>query len=113
MKDDATNAAVISPEVLAEHLQIQLQDLARLVRLPSDFLTRDPQAPEVQTKLNEVADILKRATDITGDAYKAIVWFKFDHLDALDDRTAAELVEAGRADAVVSYLELVDNGIYG
>lgn len=103
---------VISPDRLAAAVALPFEDAARLVQLSPDALRCDGGSAIAQAKLGQVLEILKRATDITGDTYSAIIWFKFGRLHKLGGETAEELVEGGRADAVSAYLHLVENGIY-
>lgn len=47
-----------------------------------------------------------------GDTGRAIVWFRHQPLAEFDGTTAAELMAAGHADAVLAHLEILRDGIY-
>ena len=53
--------------------------------------------------------VIMAAGELTGDIEQAIYWFRNEPIVALKRQTAAELVAAGHADAVVAHLsELLD-----
>lgn len=105
---------LISAERLAEVLDIGIVDLARLTRISPVTLRDRSASVDVQSKLTAIADIMTKAFDLfAGGPLAAIRWFKYEPLDPLDNRTAGQLVEAGHADAVLDYLELIENGVLG
>ncbi len=112
MKEVSNEASVVSPDGLAALLQLRIEELAQLVQVPLNALSRSPQSADLQAKLRQLAEILRRATAITEDSYKAVIWFKSARIDTLNNKTPAELVTSGHADAVIHHLELVDNGVY-
>lgn len=68
-------------------------------------------SPAIQAKLGEIARIISRATDLTGDEDRAILWFKHQPIPGFG-KTAEELVEAGQARAVLDDLERMAAGVY-
>jgi len=53
--------------------------------------------------------VIMAAGELTGDLQQAIYWFRNEPIATLRRQTAAELVAAGQADAVMAHLsELVD-----
>jgi antitoxin (DNA-binding transcriptional repressor) of toxin-antitoxin stability system len=81
-------------------------------RLHRNTITRDPATPVVHWRLPPVARILVAAQALTGDADRAIVWFRHQPLPGHDGRTAQDLVEAGHADAALAWLEDLRDGQY-
>ncbi|HLI67915.1 MAG TPA: MbcA/ParS/Xre antitoxin family protein [Caulobacteraceae bacterium] len=90
---------------------MSVADLSRLTRLHRNTLTRTPQSPSVQARLGEVARIVSAAADIIGDDERAAVWFRHQPLAGFGGQTAAELVQANHADAVLKHLEMLADGL--
>jgi hypothetical protein len=59
-----------------------------------------------------VVRILAAVEQLTGDPDRAIIWVRHQPIAGYDGQTALELVEAGRADAVLAHLEDLRDGIY-
>jgi uncharacterized protein (DUF2384 family) len=102
----------ISPQRLSHVLHISLVRLSELTRLHRNTLTRNPDSPEVQQRLGDVARILTQAADLVGDDQRAIIWFRHQPLSGFDHKTAEELVAAGHADAVLEHLAMLSDGAY-
>jgi hypothetical protein len=101
----------VSPALLSQRLRVPLADLARLAHVHRNTLTQRPESLAVQQGLAPVVRILTAAEELTGDADRAIVWFRHQPISAHGGRTAQELVEAGHADAVLAHLEDLRDGI--
>jgi hypothetical protein len=56
--------------------------------------------------------ILAKAAELGGDPGKAVIWFRHQPIVAFGNRTAEELVAAGRGDAVLDHLDDLGDGIY-
>ncbi len=110
--DDFRERDHLSPQRMSARLRLPLTEFARLTRLHRNTITRDPASPVVQGRLQPVARILAAAEALTGDADRAIVWFRHQPLPGHDGRTAQDLVEAGHADAVLAWLEELRDGQY-
>lgn len=102
----------ISPYRLSDVLHISLAHLSKLTQLHRNTLTRNPESPEVQQKLGEVARIISLAADLIGDEQRAIIWFRHQPLSGFDNKTAEELVQAGYANAVLEHLAMLSDGVY-
>ena len=89
-----------------------LADLARITRLHRNTLAGNPNSPKVQARLGDVARIIALASDLTGDAGRAVAWFRYQPLAGFDHATAEDLVERGHADAVIKHLEMLADGVY-
>jgi uncharacterized protein (DUF2384 family) len=105
-------ADIISPRLLGEALHLPLADLARLTQLHRNTLAQHPASPKVQERLGEIVRILARATTLTGDPGRAIVWFRHQPLSGFDHKTAEDLVTMGGADAVLRHLGMLEDGVY-
>lgn len=108
---DFREADFLSPQRMSKRLRLPLAEFARLAKLHRNTLLR-PASPTVQKKLEPIARILAQVEELTGDADQAILWFRHQPLPGHDGATAQQLVEAGRADAVLTYIEELRDGAY-
>ena len=102
----------ISPQRMSGALHISLRRLSEIAQLHRNTLTGNPDSPEVQQRLGEVARIISLAADLVGDQQRAIIWFRHQPLSGFDNKTAEELVAAGHADAVLEHLAMLGDGVY-
>jgi uncharacterized protein (DUF2384 family) len=56
--------------------------------------------------------ILKMAEELAGDQQRAVIWFEQQPIPGWDGKTAYDLVQEGKADKVLAYLEAVKSGVY-
>lgn len=98
----------ISPKRVAEALGVQLSRLAEIAGVHRNTLA-NPASERLQDRLRDMVRVIMAASELTGDIEQAIYWFRNEPIVTLKRRTAAELVAAGHADAVMAHLaELVD-----
>jgi len=102
----------LSPQRMSTRLRLPIADLARLAHVHRNTLTQRPDSPAVQKSLAPVVRILAAAEELTGDADRAIIWFRHQPIAGHDGRTALDLVQAGHADAVLAHLEDLRDGAY-
>ena len=74
-------------------------------------MTAKPESPAVQAKLGQIAAVIARAAELSGDESRALIWFKHMPLVGFG-KTAEQLVEAGHADLVLEDLERMAEGVY-
>jgi uncharacterized protein (DUF2384 family) len=108
----ASDSGALSPQRVAGMLHMSLGELARVTHIHRNTLTRFPDSPRVQERLGEIARIVATAAELTGDAARALVWFRFQPLAGFENRTAADLVAAGQGSAVLKHLETLADGGY-
>lgn len=109
---DLSENAALSPVRISRRLRLPLTDLARLAGLHRNSLSQRPSAPSVQKSLEPIVRILAAAEELTGDADRAIIWFRHQPLAGHGGRTAMELVEQGQAASVFAHLEDLRDGAY-
>ena len=109
---DFSDADHLSPQRMSKRLRLPLADLARLAGVHRNTLAQRPASPAVQKSLVPMTRILAGAEELTGDADRAIVWFRHQPLLGHGGKTALDLVEAGQAAAVLTYLEELRDGAY-
>ena len=56
--------------------------------------------------------ILTLAKEMAGDQQRAVIWFEHQPIPGWAGKTAYDLVQEGRADQVLAYLEAVKSGVY-
>jgi uncharacterized protein (DUF2384 family) len=102
----------ISPRRVAEALGIQLSRLAEIAGVHRNTLS-NPASERLQDRLRDMIRVIMAATDLTGDTDRAIYWFRNEPIVTLKRQTAAELVAAGHADAVMLHLAEIVDGANG
>lgn len=104
---------LVMPERLAETLGLEIDELARLLRVSPDALRDTPTSPDAQRELRSIVEILDKATaGCLGGPQRMIHWFRFQPLDRFRNMTPAQLVATGHGDAVMMHLTLLENGIF-
>lgn len=109
--DDIRDHDMIAPRRMAERLRLPMARLARLAHVNRNTMAAKPESPAVQAKLGEIARIIARAAELSGDEGKAIIWFRHQPIVGFG-KTAEELVEAGHAEAVLWVLDTMEQGVY-
>lgn len=109
--DDIRQGDLIAPRRLAERLRLPLSRLAKIAHVNRNTMSARPESPAVQTKLGQIAAIIAKAAELSGDEGKAVIWFKHQPIAGFD-RTAEALVENGHGDAVLWALEGMEQGVY-
>lgn len=102
----------VSPQRMSRRLRLPLAELAKLAHVHRNTLALRPESIAVQKGLEPLVRILAAAEQLTGDADRAIVWFRYQPIAGHGGRTALELVEAGHADAVLAHLDDLRDGAY-
>lgn len=109
--DDIRDQDIILPRRLAERLRLPMTRLAKLAHLNRNTMSARPESPAVQEKLGQIARIVARAAELSGDEGRAVIWFRHQPIPGFG-RTAEELVEDGHADLVLEDLERMADGTY-
>lgn len=103
---------IISPKRLSGALRMRLSELARVAKVHRNMLARRPGSPAVQTRLAEIAAIVSKAAELTGEIGYAVVWFRHQPLDDFSGRTAERMVAEGRGPEVLLHLRALAEGAY-
>ena len=109
--DDVRDQDLIAPRRLAERLRLSLSRLAQIAHVNRNTMSARPESPAVQAKLAQIARIIARAAELSGDEGKAVIWFKHQPITGFG-KTAEQLVESGNADAVLWALDGMEQGVY-
>ncbi|MFS0851398.1 hypothetical protein AB3M93_18310 [Novosphingobium panipatense] len=102
----------ISPKRLSEALGVEMTDLAIIAGIDGEALGNSG-SERLQIRLCEMVRVISAAATLTGDVSKAICWYRNEPIAGYDHKTAAELVAAGHAGAVMAHLHDLENGANG
>lgn len=103
----------LSPTRMAEFFGFQIQDLAERAHVHRNTVRVRPHSPQVQSYLRDLVRVLSAAVELTGDPARAAFLIRNEPLRVFDRKTADTLVQEGRADDVVGYLESIAGGAAG
>ena len=103
----------LSPGKVSEFFGLRIQELAERAHVHRNTPTARPQAPQLQKYLQDMVRVLAVATAMTGDEKRAVFLLRNEPLRAFGYKTADVLVQEGRVDAVVAYLESLAGGAAG
>lgn len=107
------SAVALSPERLAERLELPLQQLAEMARVHRNTVSMAPRSPKLQDALRDVVRVLSAAHAMTGDVDRALFWFRNHPIADFGHRTALQLVEDGRVQSVIDYIDSLSAGASG
>ena len=103
----------LSPARVGDFFGFQVQELAERARVHRNTPTARPQAPQLQKYLQDMVRVLSVAAEVTGDKSRAAFLLRNEPLKAFGYKTADALIQEGRADAVIAYLESFAGGAAG
>lgn len=103
----------LSPAKVGDFFGLRVQELAERARVHRNTPTARPHTPQLQRYLREMLRVLTVATEITGDSERAVFLLRNEPLRAFGYKTADTLVQEGRSDAVIAYLESLADGSAG
>lgn len=107
------NTPYLSPVQVGDFFGFRVQELADRAHVHRNTPTARPQAPQLQKYLQDMLRTLAAATDMTGDAQRAVFLFRNEPLRAFGYKTADTLVQEGRVEDVIAYLESLAGGAAG
>lgn len=98
---------------IADILGLQQQDLAALAGVHRNTLRSHPESPRLQAALRDLMRVLSAATAVQPDTERAFFMVKNTPIPAFRHKTLLQLVQDGRADDAVDYLESIGSGFNG
>ncbi len=107
------NTPYLSPTKVGDFFGLRVQELAERARVHRNTPTARPHTAQLQKYLQEMLRVLAVATDITGDSERAAFLLRNEPLRAFGYKTADTLVQEGRSDAFIAYLESLGSGFVG
>ena len=98
---------------VANALGIQFQDLAALAGVHRNTLRTHPESPRLQTALRDLMRVLSAAAAVQPDTERAFFMVKNEPISAFRHKTLLQLVQEGRTDDAIDYLESISAGFAG
>ena len=113
LRDREIGGAVLSPKRFCEVFNIAPQTLAAQAHVHLSTLKHAPASESVQRFLRNAAQVIRAATDLSGDVQKALFWYRNEPLQPFGYKTAEQLVSEGKTDELVSYVASLKAGATG
>jgi hypothetical protein len=98
---------------VADILGLQQQDLAELAGVHRNTLRTHPESPRLQSALRDLMRVLSAAVAVQPDPQRAIFLVKNEPIPAFRHKTLLQLVQEGRTEDAVGYLESIGTGFVG
>ncbi|MCG5516216.1 MULTISPECIES: DNA-binding protein [unclassified Ectothiorhodospira] len=98
---------------VATILGMQQQDLAELAGVHRNTLRTHPESPKLQSALRDLMRVLSAAMAVESDLQRAIFLVKNEPIPAFRHKTVLQLVQEGRTDDAIGYLESISTGFVG
>jgi hypothetical protein len=108
-----TGTSRFSATSVAEVLGLQYQDLATLAGVHRNTLRTHPESPRLQAALRDLMRVLSAAMEVQPDAERAIFMVKNEPIPVFHHKTLLQLVQEGRTDDAIDYLESISVGFTG
>lgn len=112
LREDGSRTA-LSPRRLASVLDVPVQKLAGLARVHRNTLSMAPTSPKVQEAMGDVVRALSAAHTLTGDLDTALFWFRNHPIPEFDHFTPMQLVEQGKVQTIIDYVDSLSGGPAG
>ncbi|MEO0669876.1 MAG: MbcA/ParS/Xre antitoxin family protein [Pseudomonadota bacterium] len=111
---DMSKHGLFEPRHIAASLRTSAEEVAQTVGLGKDAVQRRARisSAKTQRRLRELVEVLNKVQPRFGSDLIAYAWFRSEPLAGFDGRTAMQLVQAGRAQQVLDYIDAVDAGVY-
>lgn len=103
----------LSPQRLAEALGLPQQRLAEMARVHRNTVSMAPNSQKLQDALVDVVRVISAAHELSGDIDRALFWFRNHPIADFGHRTPMQLVEEGKAQTVIDYIESLSAGASG
>ena len=103
----------LSPARIGELFGFQIQELAERAHVHRNTPTARPHASQLQKYLQDMLRVLAMATEMSGDEKRAAFLLRNEPLRAFGYKTADTLIQEGRTDDVIAYLESLAGGAAG
>ena len=103
----------LSPSRLAALLEMQQQELATLAGVHRNTLRMHPESPRLQATLRDLVRLLSAAAAAQTDQQRLVFCIKNQPVAALQHKSLLQVVQEGRTDDAIAYLESVASGFVG
>ncbi|MEP3115613.1 MbcA/ParS/Xre antitoxin family protein [Nisaea sp.] len=105
---------VFSPKEIASVLHTTTEEVASTVGLGKDAVQRKDRVKshKTQRRLREMVEIINKVTPRFGSELMAYAWLRSTPLAGFSGWTAMQLIQDGKADQVLQYVDAVDAGVH-
>ncbi len=105
---------LFAPRKIAEAFRTTSEEVARTAGLGRDAIQRKDRvkSDRTQRRLREMIEIVNKVEVRFGSALIAYAWYRSEPLPGFSGQTAMQLVQSGRADEVLEYIDAVDAGVH-
>ncbi|AAV97277.1 hypothetical protein SPOA0141 (plasmid) [Ruegeria pomeroyi DSS-3] len=102
------------PRKIAAALRTSAEEVAMTVGLGKDALQRRARinSDKTQRRLRELVEVLNKVEPRFGSELMAYAWYRSEPLPGFDGRTAMQLVQEGKVQQVLDYVDAVDAGVF-
>lgn len=109
-----TESGQFEPRKIAAALRTSAEEIALTVGLGKDALQRRARinSDKTQRRLRELVEVLNKVEPRFGSELMAYAWYRSEPLPGFDGRTAMQLVQEGKAQQVLEYIDAVDAGVF-
>ncbi|NVP55164.1 MbcA/ParS/Xre antitoxin family protein [Mycoplana rhizolycopersici] len=105
---------LFAPRKIAEAFRTTSEEVARTAGLGRDAIQRKDRvkSDRTQRRLREMIEVVNKVEVRFGSALIAYAWYRSEPLPGFSGQTAMQLVQSGRADEVLEYIDAVDAGVH-
>lgn len=112
LREESSRTA-LSPGRLAEALELPIQKLASLARVHRNTVSLSPTSPKLQEAMGDVVRVLSAAHQLSGDLDAALFWFRNQPIPEFNHFTPLQLVEQGKVQELIDYIDSISSGAAG
>lgn len=98
---------------LANVMGLQHQDLATLAGVHRNTLRTHPESPKLQSTLRDLMRVLSAAVAVQPDFERALFLVKNQPIPTFRHKTILQLLQDGRTEDAIDYLESISAGFVG
>ncbi|WP_417720804.1 antitoxin Xre/MbcA/ParS toxin-binding domain-containing protein [Salipiger sp.] len=114
MISQLADGGLFEPRKIAAMLRTSSEEVAMTVGLGKDALQRRTRirSDKTQRRLRELVEVLNKVQPRFGSDLMAYAWYRSEPLPGFDGWTAMRLVQDGKAQQVLDYIDAVDAGVF-
>jgi len=112
LKQVFTEDGLVSADRISDLLKVSKKELAAANGMSRDALSKSNRlrSQATQSRLRSLVEILNRVLPWAGSPMMAWAWYRSEGLPGFGGLTAQQLVQEGRAEAVMKYLDAIAEG---
>lgn len=103
----------LSATHFADVLNMPQQELAALAGVHRNTLRTHPESPKLQAALRDLMRVLSAAVAVQPDVERALFLIKNQPIPSFRHKTLLQLVQDGRTEDAIDYMESIASGFVG